>query len=79
MLYHETPFYVISTWCRLRLIEAIRVPGTVLRATRPSLEETCYSKGNLKIARRTKIRRVSKREPRYGEAVQRAVGQTSYV
>jgi hypothetical protein len=23
MLYHETPFYVISTWCRLRLIEAV--------------------------------------------------------
>jgi hypothetical protein len=23
MLYHETPFCVISTWCRLRLIEAV--------------------------------------------------------
>jgi hypothetical protein len=23
MLYHETPFYVISTWCRLRLVEAV--------------------------------------------------------
>jgi hypothetical protein len=22
-LYHETPLYVISTWCRLRLIEAV--------------------------------------------------------
>jgi hypothetical protein len=25
MFYHETPFYVISTWCRLRLIEAVAV------------------------------------------------------
>jgi hypothetical protein len=40
MLYHETPFYVISTWCQLRLIEAIvieyhvgtfTIPGTTTR------------------------------------------------
>jgi hypothetical protein len=34
MLYHETPFYVISTWCRLRLIEAVRFQQAISRTTK---------------------------------------------
>ncbi len=46
MLYHETPFYVISTWCRLRLIEAIRVPGTVRCTVRCTVPGTWYTKAS---------------------------------